>query len=336
MSLLENLSALLVLTGMIMYAASAGADFGGGLWTALASGPRAHEQREGLFHAIGPVWETNHIWIIFVVVVLFTCFPKGFEVLSIALLVPLVFALVGINFRGAAFVFRHFGRFTRTEIPALETIFSISSIMTPFFLGMAVSATGAGHIRIVSGQVQSESWSAWITPFTVVGGLIGLAICAYITPFYMAMRTRGALREDFRTRALAGAVVLGILTSIEIPIAWLYAPLFFERLVHFFPLLFIGLAVICGNSTLILLWKGVYRPAQLCADVTIAFTITGFVAALHPYMVIGQLTYSEAAAPESTLLAVMVTLPIGAVLLIPSLYFLYKTFGGDPNPDHPL
>jgi cytochrome d ubiquinol oxidase subunit II len=335
-SLLENLSALLVLIGMIMYAASAGADFGGGLWTALASGPRAHEQREGLFHAIGPVWETNHIWIIFVVVVLFTCFPKGFQVLSIALLVPLVFALVGINFRGAAFVFRHFGRFKPSEIPALEAVFSISSIMTPFFLGMAVSGTGAGHIRILNGQVQGGLWSAWITPFTVVGGLIGLAICAYITPFYMVARTEGELQEDFRTRAVAGAVVLGILTSIEIPIAWLSAPLFFERMIRFFPLLFIGLAVVCGNSTLILLWKKVYHLARLLADVTIGFTMAGFVAALYPDMVIGQLTYAEAAAPEPTLLAVMITLPIGALLLIPSLYFLYKTFGGDTNPDHPL
>ena len=110
MSLLENLCALLVLIGMIMYAAFAGADFGGGLWTALAAGPRAHEQREGLFHAIGPVWETNHIWLIFVVVVLFACFPRGFEYLCIAIIVPLVFALVGINFRGAAFIFRHFGK----------------------------------------------------------------------------------------------------------------------------------------------------------------------------------------------------------------------------------
>lgn len=333
MSLLENLAALLVLIGIIMYAAFAGADFGGGLWTALASGPRAHEQREGLFHAIGPVWETNHVWIIFVVVVLFSCFPRGFEYLSIALLVPLVFALVGINLRGAAFVFRNFGKYKRHELPATETVFSISSIMTPFFLGMAVSALGAGHIRIANGQVQGELWSAWITPFTIIGGLIGLAICAYITPFYMMVRTIGELRDDFRARAVAAAVVLGILTSMEIPVAFFNAPLFFERLIHPFPLLFISLSVICGSSTLILLWKRAYLPAQLLADVTIAFTITGFAAALYPDMIIGQLTYSQAAAPESTILAIIITFPIGALLLAPSLYLLYKTFGGTPGGD---
>ncbi len=336
MTLLENLCALLVLIGTIMYAAFAGADFGGGLWTALAFGPRAREQREGLFHAIGPVWETNHVWLIFVVVVLFTCFPGGFQVLFIALTVPLVFALVGINFRGAAFVFRHSGKYKREELPVIEAIFSISSILTPFFLGMAISSTGAGQIRIVNGQVQGELWSAWVTPFTVVGGLIGLAICAYITPFYMTVRTSEELREDFRKHALAGALTLGILTSIEIPVAMLNAPLFFERLIRPFPLLFAGLAVICGTTTLILLWRRVYRVAQFLANVTIAFTITGFAAALYPDMLVGQLTYAGAAAPASTLFAVIVTLKIGMVLLVPSLYFLYKTFRGNPDPDLPV
>jgi len=330
-SLLENLGALLVLIGMVMYAAFGGADFGGGLWTALANGPRAHEQREGLFRAIGPIWETNHIWLIFVVVALFTCFPKGFQVLFIAALVPLVFALVGINFRGAAFVFRNFGRYKGVELPAMETIFSISSVMTPFFLGMAVSGMGAGHILIVDGQVRGGLLSAWLSPFTIVGGLIGLAVCGYITPFYMIVRTTGELREDFRKKALAGAIVLGIMTSIEIPIAWLSAPVFFERVTHMFPLLFVGLAVISGSTTLFLLLKKSYRPAQLFADVTIAFTITGFGAALYPDMLLGQITYSKAAAPEPTLFAVIITLPIIIVLLLPSLCLLYKTFGGNPN-----
>jgi cytochrome d ubiquinol oxidase subunit II len=333
MSLLHDLAALLVLTGIIMYAAFAGADFGGGLWTALASGPRAHEQREELFHAIGPVWETNHVWIVFVVVVLFGCFPRGFEFLSIALLTPLVFALIGINFRGAAFVFRHFGKYKRSELPATETVFSISSVLTPFFLGMAISALGGGHIRIAKGQVQGELLFSWITPFTIVGGLIGLAICSYITPFYMMVRTDGELREDFRKRALWAAAILGVLTSIEIPVAFFGSHLFFERMMRPFTLLFIGLSVAGGTSTLVCLWKKAYRPAQLLADVTIAFTITGFAAALYPDMIIGQITYSQAAAPASTILAFLMTFPVGALLLTPSLYLLYKTFGAKSDPD---
>ncbi len=336
MGLPEHLAALLVLIGLIMYAAFAGADFGGGIWTALASGPRAHEQREGLFHAIGPVWETNHVWLIFVVVALFAVFPKGFEALFIALLFPLALALVGINFRGAAFVFRHFGKSRHTELPATGAVFSIASTLTPFFLGMAVTATGAGHIRLVQGEVQDVLWSAWLNPFTIVGGLIGVAICAYITPFYMMVRTRGELREDFRKRAIAGAVALGILTTLEIPLAWLSAPLFFAGLIRPLPLLTVGLAVISGTTTLVLLWKRIYLLAQLCADVTIALTIAGFAAALYPYLLIGEMTLAQAAAPEATILAVMLTLPFGMLILAPSLIFLYRTFGGNPNPDLPV
>lgn len=335
MTLLENISAFLVLIGVIMYAAFAGADFGGGLWTALASGPRADEQRTGLFHAIGPVWETNHVWLIFVIVALFTCFPKGFEVLFIALLAPLAFALVGINFRGAAFVFRHFGKYKHAELPATETVFSVSSILTPFFLGMSVSSLGAGHIVILNGRVTSGLWSSWITPFTFVGGLIGLGICAYITPFYMTVRTTGNLREDYRKRALAAAIVLGILTAVEIPVAWLDAPLFFERMIRPLTAIFVFVAAICGSTTLFLLWKRSYLVAQLLADVTIALTITGYAAALYPDIVIGQLTFADAAAPESTLFAVITTFLPGAALLGPSLTFFYKIFAGNPDPDRP-
>ena len=157
---LENLAAGAVLLGLVMYAVFGGADFGGGIWTVLASGPRAEEQRESLFHAIGPVWETNHVWLIFVVVTLFTCFPKGFGALFTVLLIPLVIALIGINFRGAAFAFRHFGRQTGKHIPFMAEVFAVSSILTPFALGMAVTASVTGRFRQdcwdVSGSAQKS------------------------------------------------------------------------------------------------------------------------------------------------------------------------------------
>src|ERR1039457_450759 len=169
---LDNLAAGAVLLGLVMYAVFGGADFGGGIWTALAFGPRAREQRNSLFHAIGPVWETNHVWLIFVLVTLFTVFPKGFSALFTALPVPLVIALIGINFRGAAFAFRHFGRQTGEQIPFMATTFAVSSILTPFALGMAVTATASGKIVFVTGWVQAEPWF-WIDPFTLLGGLTG-------------------------------------------------------------------------------------------------------------------------------------------------------------------
>ena len=334
MTTLENLAALVLLFGLIMYAAFAGADFGGGIWTALASGPRAREQRENLFHAIGPVWETNHIWLIFVVVTLFTAFPKGFAALFIVLLVPLVIALVGINFRGAAFAFRHFGRRIASGVPLIARAFEVSSILTPFALGMAVTATAAGRIAVVNGQVKAEPWS-WVTPFTLVGGLVGMAVCAYLAPIYMTVRTRGELQLDFRKRGMIAGVILGILTAVEIPVALVDAPLFADRLLTSWAVLFVFLAVVSGATTLVLLWRRRYLGAQIVAAGTVALTITGFCAAMYPDLLIGQLTLAAAAAPPATLVAFFAVLPVGVLLLAPSLLFLYWTFRGEPNPELP-
>jgi cytochrome d ubiquinol oxidase subunit II len=322
---LENLAAGAVYLGLVMYAVFGGADFGGGIWTALASGPRAREQRDGLFHAIGPVWETNHIWLIFVVVTLFTAFPKGFAALFTALLVPLVIALIGINFRGAAFAFRHFGRQTGERIPFMAITFAVSSVMTPFALGMAVTSTATGKIVFANGWVQAEPWF-WIGPFTLVGGVVGLAICAYLAPIYMAVRTEGELRQDFR-------LVLGILTTVEIPVAMVEAPLFASRLLASRGAPFVALSVISGITTQILLWRCQFQWAQIAAAGTITLTIAGFAAGMYPDLLIGQLSLAAAAAPPATLRAYFLVLVIGIIILVPSLLFLYWTFRGEPNPE---
>ncbi|HLO25537.1 MAG TPA: cytochrome d ubiquinol oxidase subunit II, partial [Geobacteraceae bacterium] len=286
---LENLAAGAVYLGLVMYAVFGGADFGGGIWTALASGPRAREQREGLFNAIGPVWETNHIWLIFVVVTLFTAFPKGFAALFTVLLVPLVIALIGINFRGAAFAFRHFGRQTGARIPFMASTFAVSSILTPFALGMAVTATATGKIVFVNGWVHAEPWF-WIGPFTLVGGLVGMAICAYLAPIYMTVRTEGELRRDFRRQGIIAGLVLGILTTVEIPVAMADAPLFAGRLLAARGVPFVAMSVISGITTQVLLWRCRFLWAQIAAAGTVTLTITGFAAAMYPDLLIGQLS----------------------------------------------
>jgi cytochrome d ubiquinol oxidase subunit II len=334
MMTLENLSIMVLLLGLVMYAVFAGADFGGGIWTAFASGPRAREQRDSLFNAIGPVWETNHVWLIFVVVVLFTLFPKGFADLFIALLTPFVIALVGINFRGAAFAFRHFGRQTGREVPLIARTFEISSILTPFALGMAVAATATG--KIVPGNWQTHTGElSWVTPFTLIGGLTGLAICAYLAPVYMTVRTDGELREDFRRRGMFAGLVLGMLTAVEIPVAGFDAPLFASRLLDTWVAIFVTLAAVAGISAETLLWRRKYRPAQVAAAAAVAMTITGFGAAMYPDLIIGRLSFSAVIAPHSTLVAFFSILPFGILVLVPSLIFLYRTFRGEPNPELP-
>lgn len=324
-----NLAAAALLLGLLMYAIFGGADFGGGIWTALASGPRKREQREGLFNAIGPVWETNHVWLILVVVTLFTAFPRGFSAISTALATPLVIALVGINFRGAAFAFRHFGRQTGREVPLMARTFEISSILTPFSLGMAVTATATGRIDMSGG---GGIWSgSWVSPSTLMGGVVGLGICAYLAPVYMAARTSGELREDFRRRAMAAAVALGFLTSLAIPVARLDAPSFAARLSGAPALAVVSLAVICGVATLVLLWRRRFLAAQLTAAGTVAFTLAGFGVAMYPDLLMDRLTLEAAAAPAATLRAFLQVIAAGMIVLAPSLLFLYLTFRGEPT-----
>jgi cytochrome d ubiquinol oxidase subunit II len=331
---LENLAALALHLGLVMYALFGGADFGGGIWTALASGPRAREQRDSLFLAIGPVWETNHVWLIFMVVTLFTAFPKGFSVLFTALLVPFVIALIGINFRGAAFAFRHFGREIGEDVPLVARTFEIASIVTPFTMGMAVTDLASGRIVLIDGGVKLAMWG-WVSPFTLMGGMVGMLVCAYLAPIYMTVRTSGELREDFRRRGMAAALALGIATTLEVPVAMADAPLFAWRLLRSWPLLFVSLAVVSGLTTQLLLWRRRFPGAQIMAAGTVAFTISGFSAALYPDLILDRLSIAAAAAPPPALAAFLTVLPMGALILIPSLLYLYRTFGGNPDPKLP-
>jgi cytochrome d ubiquinol oxidase subunit II len=331
---LENLAGGTVLLGLVMYAVFGGADFGGGIWTALASGPRAREQRDSLFHAIGPVWETNHVWLIFLVVTLFTAFPKGFAALCTVLPAPLVIALVGINFRGAAFAFRHFGRLSGEHIPFMAGTFAVSSILTPFALGMAMTATATGKIVFENGLVKAGPWF-WIGPFTLVGGLVGMAVCAYLAPIYMTVRTAGELRKDYRQRGIIAGLVLGVLTTVAIPVAMADAPLFAGRLLASRAIFFVVPAVIFGITTEILLLRCRFPWAQIAAAGTVTLTISGFAAAIYPDLIIGQLTLAAAAAPPATLRAFFAALAIGIIILAPSLLLLYWTFRGEPDPELP-
>jgi cytochrome d ubiquinol oxidase subunit II len=216
----------------------------------------------------------------------------------------------------------------------MARIFEISSILTPFAMGMAVTATATGSIVLENGTVQSGPWS-WISPFTIIGGVVGMAVCAYLAPIFMTVRTTGELREDFRVRGMAAGIILGVLTTAAVPVARMDAPLFADRLLGSWPVLFVALAVCFGSATQFLLWKRLYPAAQIAAAGTVFLTLAGFGAAMYPDLLIGQLSLSAAASPRATLLAFLTVLPFGALILIPSLVFLFWTFRGEPNPDVP-
>ena len=323
---LDVLAAGVVLIGLIAYAIFAGADFGGGVWMALSSSPRGTARREAIFRAMGPVWETNHIWLILVVVTLFTAFPPAFADLFTALLIPLSIALVGITFRGAAFAFRHFGDEAATSLPATVAVFSIASILTPLTMGMALGAIAAGHISIENGTVTSGLYEPWLRPFPIVCGLIGVAVCGFLTASYMTTRSTGPMQEEFRNRAIAASLVLGALTTVALPVAYWDASAFWDRLDAPAPIVMMLLAAAAGLSSLVVLWQRWFVLAPPAAAGTVALVIGAWGAVQYPYFILPGVKIDEVAAGHETLLAFLVALPIGALILVPSLLLLYFTF----------
>jgi len=323
---LEDLAAGVVLLGLIAYAMFGGADFGGGVWTALASGPRAAQQREAILRAMGPVWETNHVWLILIIVALFTAFPPAFADLFTALLVPLVIALVGIVFRGAAFAFRHFGHGTEAGLPGMAAVFSVASVITPLTMGMALGAIAGGHIAIEDGVVTSGIWEPWLRPFSIFCGLIALTICGFLAAYYMTVRATGEMQEEFRNRGLLASFLLGALTTSALPVAYWDAEPFWDELADPTALAVIAAAVVMGLTSLVVLWRRWYVLAPPVAAGTVALVIAGWGAAQHPYFILPDERISDVAAGDATLTALLISLAIGAIILIPSLALLYVTF----------
>jgi cytochrome bd ubiquinol oxidase subunit II len=221
---MDTLLALVMFVTLVAYALLAGADFGAGVWDLLSHGDRRHAQRRRIAEAIGPVWEANHVWLIFLVVLLFTCFPVAFSAASIALFWPLHRVLIGIVLRGASFVFRAYG----ATGPAFETawghVFGAASAVTPVLLGMCLGAVSTGAIRVDDGVVTALSSRAWLAPFPLATGALALLLCAYLAAVYLAWESDGALRQDFRRRALVTWLAAGVASVLTLVLARREAP----------------------------------------------------------------------------------------------------------------
>ena len=248
---LEDLAAGVVLLGIIAYAMFGGADFGGGIWTGLAGGSRAAQQRQAISRAMGPVWETNHVWLILIVVALFTAFPPAFADLFTALLVPLVIALVAIVFRGAAFAFRHFGYGAEAVLPGMAALFSVASVVAPLTMGMALGAIASGHIAIRDGAVTLQ-------PFSILCGLMAVAMCGFLAAHYMTVRTTGEMQEDFRKRGLLAGLLLGLLAIIALPVAYWDAEPFWDELAKPSALAVMSAAAVLWLASLLVVWRRWY------------------------------------------------------------------------------
>jgi cytochrome d ubiquinol oxidase subunit II len=321
----------ILLLGVILYAVLGGADFGGGIWDLVARGPRRREQRLAIARAIGPIWEANHVWLIFVIVLTFSIFPPAFAAISTALYIPLSLVLVGITLRGGAFIFRAYAHDVATAQERWGRVFAAASAITPVLLGMCAGAVASGDIRIEDGEVTSDLWSPWLGPFPIVIGLLALTTCAYLAAVYLTVETEGELQEDFRRRALAAACAFAILGTLALPIARSQAPQIWEGLIRRETWTFIPATAAFGLVTLWAVWSRRYMIARISAIAGVAVMLAGWALAQYPYLIVPDIEYAAAAASPAMMRAALVVYAIGGLLLIPSLWLLFALFKGK-NP----
>jgi cytochrome bd ubiquinol oxidase subunit II len=323
---LDSFFALVMLAALITYALLAGADFGAGVWDLLSSGPRRAAQRRAIAEAIGPVWEANHVWLIFLIVLLFTCFPLAYAAISTALFWPLHLVLIGIVLRGSAFVFRAYGAPTAAAQAAWGHIFGAASAVSPILLGMCLGAISTGGIGVVGGTVSIQSGSAWRAPFPAATGILALLLCAYLAAVYLAWESRGDLQADFRRRALVTWLAAGMASVATLLLARAGAARLWDGLTSMPALGLIAAGVLLAPASAYELWRWRFGRARVLGAAQVVVLLAGWAVAQWPYLVYPDLTVAGAAAPSSTLSLTAATLPLGVAAVVPSLWWLFAVF----------
>jgi cytochrome d ubiquinol oxidase subunit II len=326
--MLENLIAIVILISLILYALTGGADFGGGMWDLLAFGPRAKKQRRAIEEAIGPIWEANHVWLILIVVLLFTGFPRAFSAIMTALNIPLTAMLIGIVVRGSVFVFRKYDSADDKVHRRWSKIFGAASFFTPFLQGMILGALTTGQIHFANGRVTTAFFAGWLTPFAFACGFFALGLFAFLAATYLTVETRGEpeLQNDFRLRALWSGLALAPIALLVFVSSKNGAPEMFHRLTAWWaPLLLIWTSLF-AIAALVSLWRRWFFIAAACAIGQVTLILVGWSLAQFPNLIPPDVTIANSAAPESTLRFLIIALGIGAIALFPSLGFLYYIF----------
>jgi cytochrome d ubiquinol oxidase subunit II len=325
-----TLMAGILVLALQAYVLLGGADFGGGVWDLLARGPRKAAQRALVAHAIGPVWEANHVWLILAIVLLFTCFPPAFQRLSIALNLPLTGVLIGIVLRGSAFAFRGYGGDRDAVQRRWGRVFAIASLVTPILLGVAVGAvaSGAGRLEPQAMGFIAAYLAPWLTPFTLAVGLFTLACFAFLAAVYLTLEAQDTeLRDDFRASALGAGLAVFVTAALALLLAQPAAPLMRHGLLASAWAIPLQLATgAFAVTALVALWRRSYLVARFAAAAQVSLILWGWAWSQFPYILPPDLTIADAAAPAATLHLVLGTLAVGAVVLLPSLAYLFRVF----------
>jgi cytochrome d ubiquinol oxidase subunit II len=317
--------ALVLGIGVTAYAVFGGADFGAGFWSLVSGGGAQGKRARDLADwAIGPVWEANHVWLIFVLVVLWTGFSSAFEAVFSTLFIPLSLAALGIVLRGAGFAFH---KTARRELgrSLAERIFGLSSLLTPFFMGTVVGAIAAGRVPV--GNATGDPVTSWVNAVSLLIGALFLATSAYLSAVFLVSDARRASAPDlehyFKLRALAAGLVAGAVALAGTFVLHADAHYIYSRLVdQALPLVIIS--ALCGLGVLVLLRRGAPRGARPLAVGAVAGVIAAWGVAQYPYLLPTTLTISAGAAPSNTLTGILVVFGAATLLVVPSIALLFS------------
>ncbi len=315
----------ILVVGISAYAVLGGADFGAGFWDLTAGGTRRGARVRGMVkRSMGPVWEANHVWLVFVLVVCWTGFPSAFAAVMQTLYIPLFLVAVGIIFRGAAFALRGEAA-TIAEARALGATFALASVLIPFFLGATIGAIAAGKVPV---DGTGDALASWTGPFPLYLGALAVVSGAYVAAVFLAADAQRAGLSDlvaaFRARAIGAASVAGALALGGLLVVREEVPALYDGLTSGAGLGFVIASALAGALTLALLWRGRYGLARFTSAAAVGAVVAGWAIAQRPDFLPGELTFADAAAGDATLAALLVFAAIAFVLVGPSLYLLFR------------
>jgi cytochrome d ubiquinol oxidase subunit II len=317
------LAAAVLFTGVLAYAVLGGADYGAGFWDLTAGGAqRGRGPRHLVDQSLAPVWEANHVWLVFCLVMLWTGFPTAFAAIMTTLYVPLGLAALGIVARGAGFAFRKV--MVRTEQQRLTgAAFAVSSVLAPYFLGAVVGGIASGRVP-ASGH--GDPVTSWVNPTSVLGGVLAVLTCAFVAAVFLTAEARRRDLPDletwFRRRSLGAAVATGAVALAGIAVLHADSPRLFGHLLgRGLPLVL--LSAVCGLASVLLLRRAAPRLLQALAVTAVAAVVAGWGVAQYPFLLGTHLPIAAAAAPTSTLWALTVVAAAALVLVVPSMALLF-------------
>jgi cytochrome d ubiquinol oxidase subunit II len=310
--------------GATLYAVFGGADFGAGFWSLIAgSGERGERARALVDWAIGPVWEANHVWLIFVLVVLWTAFSVAFESIMSTLFIPLSLAALGIVLRGSGFAFHKLARQLRYR-RLTERIFGLFSLLTPFFMGTVIGAIASGRVPV--GNAEGNAVTSWLNGVSLLTGALFVATGIYLSAVFLISDARRAgttdLQRYFTIRALIAGLAAGAIAVAGIFVDRADARYIYDGLTSEGLPLVIASGVF-GLGVLVQLWRGERRGTRPLAVGAVVAVIWAWGVAQYPYLLPQSLTIEQGAGSSATLTAVLIVFGVAVVLVLPALAFLY-------------